>query len=86
MYHYYEGVRVPSPRHGRQCEPGVYNDATHIEAGALDLAQFPTVSNGGVPVTKPFQIEVQTTAGDFQGGGDPPGWISCGKQASKGWR
>jgi hypothetical protein len=86
MYHYFAGVRVPSPNHGRDCQPGVYNDATHIEAGALELAQFPTVSNDGVPVTKSFQIEVQTLVGDFQGGGDPPGWISCGKRASKGWR
>jgi hypothetical protein len=86
MYHYYEGVRVPAYSHGRQCEAGVYNDQTHIEAGALDLAQFPTVSNDGVPVTKSFQIEVQTNAGLFQGGGDPPGWIPCGKRASKGWR
>jgi hypothetical protein len=85
MYHYYQGVRVPT-HHGRQCDLNFYNDASHIEAGALDLAQFPTVSNGGVPVTKSFQIEIQTTAGIFQGGGDPPGWISCGKQASKGWR
>jgi hypothetical protein len=86
MYHYYQGVRVPSPEHGRRCEPGCYNEFPYVEAGALDLAQFPTVSNGGVPVTKPFQIEVETSVGTFRGGEDPPGWIPCGKRASKGWR
>ena len=73
MYHYYEGVRVP-PTHGWRCEPGAYDDPEHVEAGAIDLAQFPTDSDIAV---KRFQIEVQTSTGPFQGGDDPPGWIPC---------
>jgi hypothetical protein len=85
MYHYYEGVRIP-PTHGRQCDLAYYDQGDFTEAGAMDLVNFPIKSNGGDPVTKPFQITVQTPSGDFQGGVDPPGWISCGKRAAKGWR
>jgi len=78
MYHYYDGVRVP-PIHGRRCEPGAYDIPGDVqEAGALDLRFFASesLSDGGEPVTKPFQLEA------FYGGlepgsltwGDPPSW------------
>jgi len=74
MYHYYDGVTVPST-HGWRCEPDAYPG----EAGAIDLALFPTDSDIAV---KRFQIEVETAAGPFLGGGDPPGWIPCARR----WR
>ncbi len=87
MYHYFAGVRPPA-NHGRACTRGVYDQPGGIvEDGAFDLKVFAAESNRGEPVGKPFQIVVHTGAGDFVGGGDPPGWIPDGKSSGRvAWR
>jgi hypothetical protein len=89
LYHYYEGVRPPHLAHGRKCQEGFYDEQGENgvqEADVLELASFPTVSNGGVPFAKHFRIEVEMPDNSwFSGGVEPPNWLSCGKRARSAW-
>jgi len=77
MYHYFAGARVPEI-HGRRCEPGAYDTEDVQEAGALELELFAqeSLSHGGEPVARPFDIAVEyggAEPGIFEGG-PPPDW------------
>jgi len=90
-YHFYQSTRVPRDffDHGRSCEDGAYdqNDQGYKELGTVDLEDYSLESNNGEAVRKPFHITLRTQAGAyFEGGVEPPNWITPGKSRYHGSR
>lgn len=90
-YHFYTTTRVPRDdfEHGRSCQDGAYepNEQGYTELGTVDLQDYALVSNDGEPVRKRFHLRFRLSTGeDFEGGVEPPNWITPGKSRYHGSR